>query len=544
MIKVLIFTVLFVAMGFVSCGKKTDTTKNDIGDAEIITVPDTDLTESDEDLLTVDYKEFYDELAPHGEWIEVTDKDIELHLKNGSASGSSSHRKISLGDFFGVKDAHAYDDVSFGAFFVWRPSPNLAVGLSVVEPEPYYVPYTNGQWLYSDAGWYFRAATPYEETVHHYGRWVFSPTLGWIWVPGRVRSPAWVDWREDDSYIAWAPIPPSVYIVNNVVIVPPIYEERYIVVERRYFVEPYVYKHCHKHHKFKVRGWHRPEGVVVVNSTVVNHGPDIVRIQNTLGRDVNKVSIKTVKNIKDVEYSDNKISVYKPDFKKVKTEKKLHSSYTKPDKFDPYGEYSGKKRQSGENKDNMGNDNRGNNDNKQNDKLNNDNKRKNYDNNPKGKQRLGDDSNMKDGGKNRNKNYDKGNKNNNDVKQKDRGNRKENDNKKKGNDNNVKQKGKDKYDKRSGDKRKENKKFRNEYKQKDRSMDRDKKSDGQYKNKNNSRQKNSDGNVKQKSRDKQQNYKQNKQGNYKQKENNKQKSSDKNNRQESSDRQKKNKNRK
>ena len=40
-----------------------------------------DLTETDEDLTTVDYKEYYDQLASHGEWIQVKPEDIGLKSK-------------------------------------------------------------------------------------------------------------------------------------------------------------------------------------------------------------------------------------------------------------------------------------------------------------------------------------------------------------------------------------------------------------------------------------------------------------------------------
>ncbi|HEY3250744.1 MAG TPA: DUF6600 domain-containing protein, partial [Ignavibacteria bacterium] len=193
--------VVFLFLGLISCSKKTDETtqKENSENVERAVIDEKDYKETDEDLLNVDYKEFYDELAPHGEWIEVTDKDIGLNLKNGSASGEMPHRSISTSDLFGVKDAYA-SDIAFGTFFIWKPSPNLAIGITAGEPtmEPAYVPYSNGQWLYTDAGWYFQAATPYEEVVHHYGRWMYSPALGWVWVPGRVWSPAWVDWREND----------------------------------------------------------------------------------------------------------------------------------------------------------------------------------------------------------------------------------------------------------------------------------------------------------------------------------------------------------
>ncbi len=38
---------------------------------EASSIDETDFTESDEDLTTVDYKEFYDQLSAHGEWVQV-----------------------------------------------------------------------------------------------------------------------------------------------------------------------------------------------------------------------------------------------------------------------------------------------------------------------------------------------------------------------------------------------------------------------------------------------------------------------------------------
>ncbi len=452
------FVILFFVLGLFSCSKKTNETsdkENSNGEAELVAVDEQDFNETDEDLLTVDYKEFYDELAPHGEWIEVTDKDIGLNM-NGTASGESPvkvHKSISFSDFFGVKDANA-QDASFGAFFVWKPAPNLAVGISAGETaEPvYYQPYTNGQWINTDAGWYFRAATPVEEVTHHYGRWVYSPMAGWVWVPGRVWAPAWVDWREEDTYIAWSPVPPSVYIVNNVVVVPPpvVIAERYVVVEKRYFVEPMVYKYMYKEHngKIKIKEWRRLDGVMVVNNTVIDRGPDITIIRNATGRDITTVKIDRVNSLSKIEYTDTKIKTYSPEFKKVKEKGSRKNSFTKPEKFNTLASVNNEK-DKGKNSGDV-------NQNKENSGKQNDNSNKDKNN----KTRLSDDGNMKNGNQNKgNDNKGKDNKGS-DNKSKDN---KGNDNKgkdkvkdNKGNDNKGDNKGKD--NKGSKDK----KKFRND----------------------------------------------------------------------------------
>jgi len=463
---IVFFFIIFVVSGMISCSKKSDETGGESYNAEMVDVGEDDFTETDEDLLTVDYKEFYDELAPHGEWIEVTDKDVGLELKKGSASGENRHRKISLSELFGVKDARA-DDVSFGAFFVWQPSPNLAVSVVASEPEPYYVPYTNGQWVYTDAGWYFRAPTPHEEIVHHHGRWVYSPSLGWVWIPGRVWAPAWVEWREHTDYIAWTPIPPSVYIVNNVVVVPPIYpvyEERYVIVERRYFVEPYVYKYKVKKGHFVINDWGRIGGVTVINRTVVNHGPDISVIQTVTSNRIETVKIHKVKNIKNVKYSSNEFDVYSPGFKKAKEKDKISRTITKPKNFERYDNANSKGKRddlksSGDKQ--PGNDNFKNEDKLKNNKSFDDKGRYKEDKSNNNKKR-GNDKDMKDGNKNQNFGEDKSKKKDNN----------------KGNDNNKNEKfrkeNKDNSNKNDGGKNKEK---INDNKKQDKSNDNSKSND-------------------------------------------------------------------
>jgi hypothetical protein len=43
----------------------------------------------------------------------------------------------------------------------------------------------------------------------HYGRWVYDPFDGWLWIPGYVWSPAWVVWRGGGGYTGWFPMPPD-----------------------------------------------------------------------------------------------------------------------------------------------------------------------------------------------------------------------------------------------------------------------------------------------------------------------------------------------
>jgi hypothetical protein len=101
---------------------------------------------------------FYDELAPYGRWV----------------------------------------DCSYGQ--CWVPARVAAD----------WQPYSNGQWIYTEYGWTWVSNDPWGGNPYHYGTWASLPGYGWSWVPGTVWAPAWVTWSYSNSYVGWAPLPPSV----------------------------------------------------------------------------------------------------------------------------------------------------------------------------------------------------------------------------------------------------------------------------------------------------------------------------------------------
>ena len=72
-------------------------------------------------------------------------------------------------------------------------------------------PYTNGHWVYTDAGWTWVSEEPFGWATYHYGRWTRLRNIGWVWVPGDEWAPAWVSWRKSDDYVGWAPLPPEAH---------------------------------------------------------------------------------------------------------------------------------------------------------------------------------------------------------------------------------------------------------------------------------------------------------------------------------------------
>lgn len=105
----------------------------------------------------IDVNYFYGALQPYGEWIEV-----------------------------------GYDD------YVWRP----------YKSDYDWRPYGEGRWEWTRNGWYWDSYEPFGWATYHYGRWYFDDYYGWVWMPDDVWAPAWVEWRYNDNYIGWAPLPP------------------------------------------------------------------------------------------------------------------------------------------------------------------------------------------------------------------------------------------------------------------------------------------------------------------------------------------------
>ena len=70
-------------------------------------------------------------------------------------------------------------------------------------------PYTEGSWLYTDAGWTFNSTAPYGWATFHYGRWFYDDDQGWLWYPDTEWAPAWVAWRYNKNHVGWAPLTPD-----------------------------------------------------------------------------------------------------------------------------------------------------------------------------------------------------------------------------------------------------------------------------------------------------------------------------------------------
>ena len=116
--------------------------------------------DTSEDSPTASYSTFYTGLEPHGVWRETSTYGYVFQPREAERSRT------------------------------WRP-------------------YTNGRWVYTDAGWTWVSEEPFGWATYHYGRWTRLRNVGWVWIPGEEWAPAWVSWRKGNDYVGWAPLPPE-----------------------------------------------------------------------------------------------------------------------------------------------------------------------------------------------------------------------------------------------------------------------------------------------------------------------------------------------
>ncbi|HEX6160063.1 MAG TPA: DUF6600 domain-containing protein, partial [Thermoanaerobaculia bacterium] len=81
-----------------------------------------------------------------------------------------------------------------GIGYAWRPY--VSAG---------WRPYYHGYWSHRHGGLVWVSYDPWGWVPYHYGRWAYDPGYGWVWIPGRGYSPAWVYWMYGDGFVGWAP---------------------------------------------------------------------------------------------------------------------------------------------------------------------------------------------------------------------------------------------------------------------------------------------------------------------------------------------------
>ncbi len=182
----------------------------------------------------------------------------------------------------------------------WRPT------VSVVDVS--WQPYVHGgNWLWSDAGWYWNSEYSWGWAPFHYGRWHRGPSLGWVWVPGTTWGPSWVTWRTGGGNCGWAPLPPEAYWTAGVGFT---FYGSQVSVGFGWGLDPYSYcfvpysRYCDRNVS-KYRHPREQNNSIVKDSTIINpvingnnntviinNGLDHREVQKHTGEEIRKTSLR------------------------------------------------------------------------------------------------------------------------------------------------------------------------------------------------------------------------------------------------------------
>lgn len=83
--------------------------------------------------------------------------------------------------------------------YVWRPFFNNRY------PWGNWQPYFYGHWTVYQNQMFWVPDEPWGWVPYHLGIWQWDKKLGWIWLPGSLFAPAWVDWEFLNGYYCWRP---------------------------------------------------------------------------------------------------------------------------------------------------------------------------------------------------------------------------------------------------------------------------------------------------------------------------------------------------
>ncbi len=223
----------------------------------------------------VDFNYFYYSLEPYGEWIQID-----------------------------------------GDLIVWRPN--------IVHVN--WTPYSVGRWVWTEYGWYWDSFEPFGWATYHYGRWIYDDYYGWVWVPGYRWSPAWVEWRYNDDFIGWAPLPPYASFDVRIGIrfsfgwhasivywhfVPYRYFCGYEV--SHYFVPYNRVRSIFSRTRYRTNYYYR-------NGRVINYGVDRTYVERRSGRRIRKANLRVVSSRKTydrIRKDRNSVVVYRPSEREI-----------------------------------------------------------------------------------------------------------------------------------------------------------------------------------------------------------------------------------
>ena len=206
-----------------------------------------------------------------------------------------------------------YDDLSsYGSWIDYPGYGNVWSPTGIDDFNPYV---TNGNWVYTDAGWAWESGYDWGWAPFHYGRWFYDDNFGWLWVPGYVWSPAWVTWGSYGNDYCWAPLLPDVYVGAQF---------------GSWRAPAFYWNYCGRDHIYdkNLGGVVQREGaylndasrISIINNFKITHshnqyysgGPELNEVERYSKNKIETISIKDMHQKNKAQRVGNTLNVYRP----------------------------------------------------------------------------------------------------------------------------------------------------------------------------------------------------------------------------------------
>lgn len=176
-------------------------------------------------------------------------------------------------------------------------------------------PYTYGEWIWTDDGWFWDSNYEWGWGPFHYGRWGWDAGLGWFWVPGSTWGPAWVTWCWNDDYFGWAPLPPGVGFRAGFGISgrPRIPDRYWTFVHGRYFggrdMDRWILP-MERNRTILYSARSRGD-ITVSGGRIMNPGVDLDRVERSRGTNIPRYNIQDADRPGPVRRDQSSVRVYR-----------------------------------------------------------------------------------------------------------------------------------------------------------------------------------------------------------------------------------------
>ncbi len=144
----------------------------------------------------------YEEIGDFEAWNEKLNREfLEFHKEK--AVLPLPIQKLSRGVYyFAQKFSNLYGEWLWDSFYgyVWRPFLN-----DRSYPWGRWMPFYQGRWTSVQGQLFWVPSEPWGWVPYHLGIWMWNKNKGWVWIPGSVFAPAWVDWAFFTGRYCWRP---------------------------------------------------------------------------------------------------------------------------------------------------------------------------------------------------------------------------------------------------------------------------------------------------------------------------------------------------